>query len=122
MATWAANGSWARAHGPLGPQGAHGGLKALAAMILRTAGGPHRDPLDASVKNTGHWEGCGVPQNQGFPDQTYDVWTAKGVSAYCGGLWLAALSAAIEMAKVLEAAEAMPQSGGRVGPKSRAER
>ena len=53
-----------------------------------------------------------MPQNQGFPDQTYDVWTAKGVSAYCGGLWLAALSAAIEMAKVLEAAEAMPQIGG----------
>lgn len=27
---------------------------------------------------------------QGFPDQTYDIWTATGVHAYCGGLWVAA--------------------------------
>ncbi|HEY7680476.1 MAG TPA: GH116 family glycosyl-hydrolase, partial [Terriglobia bacterium] len=35
--------------------------------------------------------GDGIPENEGFPDQTYDVWTMKGESAYCGGLWLAAL-------------------------------
>ncbi|KAG5531279.1 hypothetical protein RHGRI_026032 [Rhododendron griersonianum] len=37
-------------------------------------------------------------ENDGFPDQTYDTWTVHGVSAYCGGLWLAALQAAAAMA------------------------
>jgi len=43
----------------------------------------------------------GIPENDGFPDQTYDVWVVRGTSAYCGGLWLAALRAAEEIAKVL---------------------
>ena len=30
--------------------------------------------------------------------QTYDSWAMKGPSAYCGGLWLATLSVAVEMA------------------------
>jgi non-lysosomal glucosylceramidase len=30
----------------------------------------------------------GMIENEGFPDQTYDIWSAKGVSAYSGGLWL----------------------------------
>ena len=30
----------------------------------------------------------GMIENQGFPDQTYDIWTATGVHAYSGGLWL----------------------------------
>lgn len=42
-----------------------------------------------------------LPQNGGVPDQTYDVWPMRGVSAYCGGLWLAALKAAVKMAAVL---------------------
>jgi non-lysosomal glucosylceramidase len=46
-------------------------------------------------------DGDGVPENDGFPDQTYDVWVVHGESAYCGGLWLAALRAAEEMAQVL---------------------
>ena len=46
-------------------------------------------------------DGDGLPENEGFPDQTYDVWTMKGVSAYCGGLYLAAASAMIKMAKVM---------------------
>jgi non-lysosomal glucosylceramidase len=46
-------------------------------------------------------DGGGIPQNDGFPDQTYDVWVVRGDSAYCGGLWLAALRAAEEIAKVL---------------------
>ena len=33
----------------------------------------------------------GMIENEGFPDQTYDVWAPKGISAYTGGLWLAAL-------------------------------
>lgn len=37
-------------------------------------------------------------ENDGFPDQTYDTSTVHGVSAYCGGLWLAALQAAAAMA------------------------
>ncbi|HTS12028.1 MAG TPA: non-lysosomal glucosylceramidase [Candidatus Limnocylindrales bacterium] len=45
--------------------------------------------------------GSGVPENGGYPDQTYDTWIVKGVSAYSGGLWLAALRASEEMARVL---------------------
>jgi non-lysosomal glucosylceramidase len=45
--------------------------------------------------------GDGIPQNDGYPDQTYDEWVVRGESAYCGSLWLAALRAAEEMGKVL---------------------
>jgi non-lysosomal glucosylceramidase len=51
--------------------------------------------------------GGGVPENSGFPDQTYDSWPVHGVSAYCGGLWLAALRAAEETARVLGDASAV---------------
>ncbi|KAJ4751721.1 Non-lysosomal glucosylceramidase [Rhynchospora pubera] len=37
-------------------------------------------------------------ENEGFPDQTYDVWSVAGVSAYCGGIWVAALQAAAKLA------------------------
>jgi non-lysosomal glucosylceramidase len=37
-------------------------------------------------------------ENEDFPDQTYDVWSMAGVSAYCGGLWVAALQAASALA------------------------
>jgi non-lysosomal glucosylceramidase len=40
----------------------------------------------------------GMIENEGFPDQTYDVWTATGPSAYCGGLWLACLQAGAALA------------------------
>ena len=43
----------------------------------------------------------GMIENSGFPDQTYDVWSASGVHAYCGGLWVAACSAAAAMAAVM---------------------
>jgi non-lysosomal glucosylceramidase len=43
----------------------------------------------------------GMIENDGFPDQTYDVWTAEGPSAYSGGLWLACLQAAAWLADVL---------------------
>ena len=45
--------------------------------------------------------GDGIIENDGFPDQTYDAWSVKGVSAYTGGLWLAALEAAAKMAQVM---------------------
>jgi non-lysosomal glucosylceramidase len=45
--------------------------------------------------------GGGVPENSGYPDQTYDSWVVSGVSAYSGGLWLAALRAGEETARIL---------------------
>ena len=45
--------------------------------------------------------GGGVPENSGYPDQTYDSWVVQGVSAYSGGLWLGALRAGEETARVL---------------------
>lgn len=46
-------------------------------------------------------DGDGIPENSGAPDQTFDDWQLKGVSAYCGGLWIAALEAAIAIAKII---------------------
>lgn len=43
----------------------------------------------------------GMIENEGFPDQTYDIWSASGVSAYTGGLWVAALQAASALARVV---------------------
>ncbi len=43
----------------------------------------------------------GIPENSGAPDQTFDDWRLQGVSAYCGGLWLAALEAAIAIGNIL---------------------
>ena len=45
--------------------------------------------------------GGGVPENSGYPDQTYDSWVVTGVSAYSGGLWLGALRAGEETARIL---------------------
>lgn len=44
-------------------------------------------------------DGDGMVENDGFPDQTYDTWSVKGVSAYSGGLWVAALQAASALAR-----------------------
>ncbi len=46
-------------------------------------------------------DGDGISENSGAPDQTFDDWRLRGVSAYCGGLWLAALEAAIAIGKIL---------------------
>ena len=46
-------------------------------------------------------DGDGIPENGGAPDQTFDDWQLQGISAYCGGLWLAALECAIAMGEVL---------------------
>jgi non-lysosomal glucosylceramidase len=45
--------------------------------------------------------GDGLPDHAGVPDQTYDNWVMTGASAYGGGLWLAALEAAIEMGRIV---------------------
>lgn len=44
-------------------------------------------------------DGDGVPENDGYPDQTYDEWVVRGASAYSGGLWLAAIRAAEEIGR-----------------------
>ena len=46
-------------------------------------------------------DGDGLIENGGFPDQTYDDWTAAGESAYTGSLYLAALKATARMAEKL---------------------
>lgn len=51
-------------------------------------------------------DGDGIPENQGYPDQTYDEWVVRGESAYSGGLWLASLRAAEEIGKKLGDAKA----------------
>ncbi|XP_062192980.1 uncharacterized protein LOC133896401 isoform X2 [Phragmites australis] len=43
----------------------------------------------------------GMVENEGIPDQTYDIWSVSGVSAYTGGLWVAALQAAAAMARIV---------------------
>lgn len=55
-------------------------------------------------------DGDGIPENSGAPDQTFDDWRLQGISAYCGGLWIAGLDAAIAIAEILEA------SGEAVAP------
>ena len=47
----------------------------------------------------------GMIENEGFPDQTYDIWSAKGPSAYSGGLWLASLQAASFLANLMNDTE-----------------
>ncbi|HEY7097651.1 MAG TPA: non-lysosomal glucosylceramidase [Terriglobales bacterium] len=51
--------------------------------------------------------GDGVPENDGYPDQTYDEWIVLGESAYSGGLWLASLRAAEEIGRALGDAAAV---------------
>ncbi len=96
----------------------------------------HLDPAkDAGILKR-HWGSCVsameylqrydvngdfIPENSGFPDQTYDsAWHMKGLSAYCGGLWLTALQAMIKMADVLGETEAAAKYGHwfEVGRKS----
>ncbi|NJN29663.1 MAG: bile acid beta-glucosidase [Synechococcales cyanobacterium RM1_1_8] len=55
-------------------------------------------------------DGDGIPENSGAPDQTFDDWRLQGISAYCGGLWIAALEAAIAMAQILETQTDIPVS------------
>lgn len=46
-------------------------------------------------------DGDGLIENGGFADQTFDAWTMTGVSAYCGGMWLAALKMYTEICKIV---------------------
>ena len=53
----------------------------------------------------------GLIENQGFPDQTYDIWTVTGPSAYTGGLWLAAMSATVHLAEDLLKRDSLDEAG-----------
>jgi non-lysosomal glucosylceramidase len=53
----------------------------------------------------------GLPDNGGAPDQTFDDWPLKGVSAYCGALWIAALEAALAMGQRLQLQLGLDTSG-----------
>ncbi|KAL0831404.1 hypothetical protein ABMA28_002220 [Loxostege sticticalis] len=57
----------------------------------------------ALLRRAALWDkdGDGLIENGGFPDQTYDAWVMKGPSAYCGGLWIAAVSSVRVMAHML---------------------
>lgn len=61
---------------------------ACAALVRRAAAAWDKD-------------GDGLIENGGFPDQTYDAWVMSGPSAYCGGLWLAAVAGVLSMARTL---------------------
>lgn len=54
-------------------------------------------------------DGDGLPEHDGFPDQTYDAWVMSGPSAYGGGLWLASLEAAIKLGELMGDAEHVAQ-------------
>lgn len=43
----------------------------------------------------------GLPEHDGQPDQTYDMWSMKGPGAYTGALWLAALRAAVRLGEMV---------------------
>jgi non-lysosomal glucosylceramidase len=53
----------------------------------------------------------GLIENDGYPDQTYDTWSARGESAYSGGLYLAALRAAQEIARILGDSQTVTATG-----------
>jgi non-lysosomal glucosylceramidase len=61
------------------------------------------EAVEAAIRRANRFDrdGDGLIENDGVPDQTYDVWSVKGPSAYTGGLWLACLSAGAELAKAV---------------------
>ncbi|PAA73554.1 hypothetical protein BOX15_Mlig024706g1 [Macrostomum lignano] len=62
----------------------------------------------------------GLVENTGYADQTYDAWPMTGVSAYCAGLWLAALRATAEMSAVASADRASANEWRLLADKARA--
>ncbi|XP_072939317.1 non-lysosomal glucosylceramidase [Epargyreus clarus] len=93
---------------------AAGEAAALAPGEARVAAWPARGYLArlypacaALLRRAAAWDrdGDGLVENGGFPDQTYDAWVMTGPSAYCGGLWVAAISCVQEMARIMEQEE-----------------
>ncbi|XP_045534468.1 non-lysosomal glucosylceramidase [Papilio machaon] len=89
------------AEGEAQPQSEAGGGGAVWNARLYLA---HMYPACAALlRKARAWDtdGDGLIENGGFPDQTYDAWVMKGPSAYCGGLWVAAVSAVCSMSRTL---------------------
>ena len=61
-----------------------------------------RPVIEASLRllATRDSDGDGLPDHRGIPDQTYDTWPMYGASAYCGLLWIGALRAAEQLARL----------------------
>lgn len=55
------------------------------------------------IEKTLEWDedGDGLIENSRSPDQTFDTWVMDGPSAYCAGLWLAALQCFSTMANLI---------------------
>ncbi|KAL5005060.1 hypothetical protein ScPMuIL_018516 [Solemya velum] len=71
-------------------------------------------PLAKAVMDTAiQWDvdNDGIIENGGFADQTFDTWIMHGASAYCGGMWLAALKMMVEMGTLLEKNEDVAKYG-----------
>lgn len=56
------------------------------------------------MEKTVQWDtdGDGLIENGNMADQTYDIWTMNGPSAYCAGLWLSSLHCMSVMANLLD--------------------
>lgn len=61
----------------------------------------------ALMEKTLEWDkdGDGLIENSRSPDQTFDTWVMDGPSAYCAGLWLAALQCITTMANLVDKPE-----------------
>lgn len=61
----------------------------------------------ALIEKTLEWDkdDDGLIENSRSPDQTFDTWVMDGPSAYCGGLWLAALQCITVMANLVDKPE-----------------
>ena len=61
----------------------------------------------ALIEKTLEWDrdGDGLIENSRSPDQTFDTWVMDGPSAYCAGLWLAALQCITTMANLIDKPE-----------------
>lgn len=60
-------------------------------------------------------DGDGLIENDGIPDQTIDNIPMSGPSAYCGGLWLAALASMAAMADAMDDSSRAEECRERLG-------
>lgn len=67
--------------------------------FLKESWGAVREAMEAMMQFD--LDEDGLIENEGYPDQTYDMWVVDGPSAYTGGLWLAALGAAAAIADLV---------------------
>ncbi|GBP80065.1 Non-lysosomal glucosylceramidase [Eumeta japonica] len=84
---------------------AHGGCS--AAWDARQYLADMYDACAALLRRTRLWDRDqdGLVENNGSPDQTFDSWVMSGPSAYCGGLWVAAVATMRYLARQLSRSE-----------------